>query len=383
MKNEKITACLLLGLIVSISLFYGKGMIKSAYHAVISLWEGAGIEAGIAQFNSEYRDSFTEETRGWIQAYGMIQKILGKREIKNFALVCDDEGNLYTQTAELPQEKITNTIEDISCLYHATQDINGSFLFVQMPYKNFSDKESLVGYGTDYTDRNFDKIVAGLEDKEIPILDLREEEQPWDFFRTDHHWTIESAFRATDSIVKELNDEYSLQLDVTGKLRDIDNYEKMLYPDSLLGSTGIQVGTYYAPKDDFSVLIPKFETSLSYSHYISGSMNAAYEGSFTEALLNIELLNNIGYYNKYNACLYGGWNENRIMNHAAENEQKCLLITNSYGRPMAQYLSLYFRETRYLDPQPGRYNDNYLDYINEYQPDVVIVMYDDEINTTD
>ena len=32
-------------------------------------------------------------------------------------------------------------------------------------------------------------------------------------------------------------------------------------------------------------------------------------------------------------------------------------------------------ETRYLDPQEGRYNDSYIDYIDEYQPDVVVMMY--------
>lgn len=47
---------------------------------------------------------------------------------------------------------------------------------------------------------------------------------------------------------------------------------------------------------------------------------------------------------------------------------------------MTQYLSLSFSEVRYLDPQDGRYNDNYLTYINDYKPDIVIVMYDDFIN---
>ena len=62
------------------------------------------------------------------------------------------------------------------------------------------------------------------------------------------------------------------------------------------------------------------------------------------------------------------------MNWMAENELKVLLISHSYGRPFTQYLSLCFRETRYLDPQKGRYNDNCLKYIDEYGPDLVLVM---------
>lgn len=32
-------------------------------------------------------------------------------------------------------------------------------------------------------------------------------------------------------------------------------------------------------------------------------------------------------------------------------------------------------ETRYLDPQESRYNDSYIEYIREFQPDVVVIMY--------
>ena len=42
---------------------------------------------------------------------------------------------------------------------------------------------------------------------------------------------------------------------------------------------------------------------------------------------------------------------------------------------MVQYLSLCFGETRYLDPQEGRYNDSYIQYMRDFQPDVVVIMY--------
>lgn len=51
-----------------------------------------------------------------------------------------------------------------------------------------------------------------------------------------------------------------------------------------------------------------------------------------------------------------------------------LLISHSYGRPYVQYLSLCFGEVRNLDPQEGRYNENYLQYMEEYRPDLVNIM---------
>lgn len=381
-KCEKIIAVILLLMVLSISIFYGKGILKSSYHALAAVKNGTEIEEMITQFNEEYRNCLTD-TREWINFYGFIQKSLGKREIKNFSIVCDDQGYLYTQTSEMTEEKVENTVEDVEKLYEKTKDVGGDFLFVQMPYKNYSSNESLEGYGIDYTESNYNRIVAGVNEKQIPCFDLRDEKKEWEFFRTDHHWTVNSAFRASTAIVTELNKQYEMGLDESEELREVANYYEEKYPNSLLGSTGIQVGEYYTKKDDFDILLPCFETNLQYSHYVSGNMTAQFDGDFQSAFINEELLKDKNYYNKYNACLYGGWNENHVINYKSENDLKCLLVTNSYGRPMTQYLSLYFKELRYLDPQPGRYNDNYVVYIQEYQPDVVIIMYDDEINTGD
>lgn len=83
----------------------------------------------------------------------------------------------------------------------------------------------------------------------------------------------------------------------------------------------------------------------------------------------------IRYYNKYNACLYGGYVENIIQNNNLQTGQRVLLISDSYARPMTMYLSSAFSEVYYLDPQEGRYNDSYIAYIKKVKPDIVIMMY--------
>ena len=87
--------------------------------------------------------------------------------------------------------------------------------------------------------------------------------------------------------------------------------------------------------------------------------------------------------NKYNANMFGAYGESIIYNEKALNEYKALLITHSYGRVMAQYMCMDYRELRFLDPQKGRYNDNLVDYIKSYKPDVVIFMYNDVVNVGD
>lgn len=378
MKKRNIILTLgLVAVIFSISILNERKTLVFVQHFLISLKNGESISQAIDKFEEEYKNSISEN-RYWANAFGIIQNVLGKKEIKNFKIIRDATGSLYMQTSLLPAEKINLAVADITEIYKKTKALEKDFLFVQMPYKNFSKKKELEGYGYDYTEKNFDLILEGLIKNEVPIYDLRKEQYEWTFYKTDHHWTVESAFEATGYIVNELIKRYSTDLDT--EFSEKNKFDVIEYKNALLGSAGVQVGEYYSGMDNFSMFIPKFKTAFKYEHYVSGELSGKYEGDFINSFVSKELLDNPAYYNKYNACLRGGWNENRVENSLAANNLKCLFISNSYGRPLVQYLSLYFKETRYLDPQPGRYNDSYLKYIEVFQPDIVIVMYDNEIN---
>lgn len=51
------------------------------------------------------------------------------------------------------------------------------------------------------------------------------------------------------------------------------------------------------------------------------------------------------------------------------------MIVDSYARPMIVFISLCFKEIRLIDPQEDRYNDSYVEYIDEYDPDIVIMIF--------
>lgn len=89
----------------------------------------------------------------------------------------------------------------------------------------------------------------------------------------------------------------------------------------------------------------------------------------------MDLLNDEDYNNKYAAYVFDGNVENVIINYKAENEKKVLLVSDSFSRPMSTFLSTNFRELRCIDPQEGRYKNSLMNYIDEYKPDIVIIMY--------
>ena len=226
-------------------------------------------------------------------------------------------------------------------------------------------------------DKQYDYWCEMMEKSGFPILDLREEVTNGRirFYITDHHWTIESSFNANADIINALNSRYELNLDKKKKYTNINEYKKINYENSFLGSEGIRVGKYFAGKDDFEIIVPKYNTNFKYAQYRDHKKYWETKGDYNSVFVDKVRLEDPKYNNKYNVITYEGYVENRITNALSDNNLKVLLIADSFARPMVTYLASNFQETRYLDPQEGRYTESYVDYIDRYNPDVVIMMF--------
>lgn len=335
----------------------------------------SGITSTIKNYESRFNDLYSSNDI-WIQLYGGIQNVLQKNEINGFEVVKDRNNQLY-----LGDSGIITTdsgINSVKAIYDTAQELNCPFLFVQVPFKNFEDITELKYYGKDNTETQFNNYLQKLDYLSIPYIDLRQYEETREFYKTDHHWTNRASFYGNQYIVSELNKLYNLNLDES-VLKENHFYTEN-YGKTFLGSLGVKVGDKYVGKDDFNILYPNYQTSFEYSHYVKGKLTVCNQGDFSKAMINHEILNN-NYKNKYNSFLYGGFNENIIKNESLKGSgKKCLVISHSYARTMVMYTGLVFREVRYLDPQDGRFNDDYTKYIKEYNPDVIIVMYNSYIN---
>ena len=165
-------------------------------------------------------------------------------------------------------------------------------------------------------------------------------------------------------------------LDKDNKYTNLENYNIKIKEDCFFGSKGVNTGTFFIKKEEFSLFLPKYETDFEYRHYnTKGKMKVSTKGEFEEALIDNSKLNLDTYVNKYNCFLYGGNCENVIINKKSENNKKLLLISSSYGRAFAPYISQCFYETRYIDPQQGRFEQNVINYIDNYKPDIVVMLY--------
>lgn len=359
---------------------YGLKIGKQAASTI--LFSSGSSSSKIEQINSQFQQADVYQ-RDWINLYGFAQRILSKNQIENFTLFKTSYGKIVSPQPAETEEAIKTAVDNVDAVaqYLREKEIPFFYLTNILPIPN---SQILPDGITDYSSSNAQLLLDGISGRGIPIIDLRTSRfmqdipQEQRFYRTDHHWSLQSCFEAFREIIFTANKELGWNLDPKNQYTNLERYIPYVKKHSFLGSYGVKAGEYYAGMDDFLIYLPNFPTNLRFESYRDTQLLLNKEGPFEEALIDWSLIENDSYYNKYNAFLYTSSVENRIVNQTADNNKKLLLISHSYGRSLAQYLSLCFNEVRHLDPQEGRYNDNYLAYIDTYEPDLVLMLTESE-----
>ena len=333
----------------------------------------AGISMEAIQEEVEYNIAYKEK---WIDLYGAIQNIAGKAQIENFTIFKNNYGKLIEPKARMEDKEIIGKADEVMPLLTYCNDNNISCIYITsvLPVQEKSD---LPYMELDYSHENAEVLLDYMIKCGINVFDIRESEavkaisKEEVFYKTDHHWSMTACFAAFQELIKEIEKQTNCNID--SKYYDLANYYEYRQSNSFLGSYGVKVGKYYAGQDDFVVYVPNFKTYLNFEAYDeNGNLVLAKDGEWMSCLMDLTILSDDDYHNKYNSWSNGAYIENHVVNNLADNNLKVLYISHSYGRPMTQYLALCFREVRHLDPQEGRFQGNYLNYMEVYNPDIVI-----------
>ena len=251
---------------------------------------------------------------------------------------------------------------------------NTSLLYVQAPFK-ISDETDVSPVYKDFTSEKTDEFLSRIKN-DIDYIDLREniKEENLDnlslFFQTDHHWLPKTGLWATNIISNYLNDKYSMDLNIENL--DYDRYNYKTYEKIFLGSVGKAVSLAKAEPEDLVLITPKFETKL---HVKMLDLGIDKVGTYEETLIDWSILKNKSYYkiSHYLAYMYGDRGLTEIHNELIDNGKKILLVKDSFADVVSPFIAL---ENEYLSIIDLRYfNGSLKSYIKEYNPDIVIIMY--------
>lgn len=337
----------------------------------------SGIEAGVSDV------VFGKEA--YINLYGLSERLLGKHYIRDTnvsqSVIKDNNGQLQFATNKVDTTPYAEEIEQVNALLEEKEI---PFIYVQTPLKVIEGYTKLPNSILDYAEMNTDTFKAQLEEKGVDVLDLRENVKSSDldystlFYNTDHHWRTETAFWAVGEVVSYLKETEGIDLDPNQYYTDSNNYESLFYKQNFLGSQGRRVGKYYGGLDDYTLMLPKFDTSYEVTINKSNGSTVA-EGTFEEAIIKKNLLNDKSVFtNRYASYFGGDFPEVVIKNKKAEKDFKVLIVKDSFAIPFSAFFSTMVSETRMLDTR--YYEGEVTDYIESYNPDLVLYVYK-SINT--
>lgn len=248
--------------------------------------------------------------------------------------------------------------------------IGVKLLYVNAPTKYVDDSIFREQFGIEsYSNRNADLFLQRITDAGIPAIDLRDnleedglkiEDQ---FFKTDHHWTPECGLWATQIIAEGLNEYCGYSIDTS--IYDKSNYTFTEYKNCWLGEQGKKVSATYVGLDDYTSVIPNFETSYLF-------LDEDETGTFDDFIdkerydLEKDIYDNESWHYSYDTrdCI------NKKVDYG-----KVLLLGDSYGHVIHPFLSLGVAEIDSLIMRNRDEDFSLREYIQDGEFDTVVICY--------
>lgn len=356
--------------------------IKSNPTSLIKI--GGKVKESIVGLESSINQNVFRKT-DYINLFGLSAKLLKKHYIieNNPAnsVVKDNHEDLQFICFEVDTMPY---VKEISKVKEVLDEMNTPLLYVQTPLKTIEDYVKMPEGIIDYANKNTDEFMLELEEAGIEMLDLRENIKTSGldynelFYTTDHHWKTETAFWAVGEVTDYLKQHFKIDLDPNNFYTNEQNYHSVFYEKSFLGSQGRRVGKYYGGVDDYTLILPSYDTDYSVTINKTHQSSVA-EGTFEDAMVKYYLLRPKDIFtNRYAAYFGADFPEVIINNHGAAHKMKVLIFKDSFGLPFSAFFSTMVGETRLLDTR--YYQGNIEEYIRHYDPDLVLYVYK-SINT--
>lgn len=307
------------------------------------------------------------EKMSFVNINGAVRNIFGQQEMNGVIKL--NNGYLFTTMPYIEDTVLQNYVNSISVLNNYMQNRGTKLVYALTPYTSGKYDSQLPEGVEDYGNDNADRLMSMLDEADIDIIDFREKMHDdgidhYDMmYKTDHHWNTKAGFYAYEVLEDYVVNNTGCNVDK--RISDLENYTVTIYKDWHLGSNGQRTGKYFAGVDDFELYIPNFETKIK--------NDAGAIGKMQDLVINTEPLVSKDYNSRYTYDHVLGKSLEHYINLDCKNDLKILLVTDSFGKAVAPYLIMGFSEISYV--YDGNVSAITPDYIEAYDPDVVILLY--------
>lgn len=302
-------------------------------------------------------------------------RAIGRRLCNERFLFCN--GFLGYMYAPDGRDAVGPFVESTVAFAHRVEELDIPFLYVQIPSK-FALEEGLMPEGWMHYNPNDEALrtVEGLAERGVRTLSLVQglaatrAEVEANFFRTDHHWRGQAAFRVAELVAHKMANILEDQTLHNPPELNIENWEKRTLRQTFLGSHGRRTGRWFAGIDDFEYFIPKFVTNIQ--RYKAGKLKA--QGNFKESVLEMRFLSRP----LHDRNAYGVYGTDRndvaYVNKMAKSRIKVLVVKDSFANPVVGFLSTVCREIVKVDPRRYTSKEEIFQTIAKHRPDIVVML---------
>lgn len=317
----------------------------------------------------------------FINSYGYIQNVLGKKEENNFEVVKDKDDILHYTYFASERKDVGTFVDKVKSIKENINDKSIEFMYLMTPSKRIKNvTEFNYGMPENYVNETADSFLYELKQNNIEYVDFRNSMLNWSikyndlFYKTDHHWKVETAFYAYIDFVNYLEYKYKLELDPKNIYTNFKNYDFITYDNSFVGSMARKAGILYSGVDDFTIIYPRFETEYDFYFKDKGNKHKT-KGTFEEVLIYGDALKStkgVLDYDSYTSYLYGNHEITHIVNKKNSTGPKIVFINDSFIVPFSAFLSNVCSEIYLIDP---RYiQEDIISYVNSIEDVDFVIM---------
>lgn len=305
----------------------------------------------------------------FINVYGKSNRLLGKTLIEDSEIdfyLLNNNKNLARKLIYVNTTRYQNKLYNFKN-YLSNLGINYSFIITA---EAGDERSGLLPLGieTNYCEQvtnELSTVLSNCNINHIATFDyLNQGPRSYCdyFYKTDHHWNDYAGLYLSEIITKHLNNKYNLGLN--SDLFSLDNHEIITYDNLYLGSLGKKVGMGYVYPEDFTILVPKFETNFYIPRYKS-------IGAYSDSIL---FTKNLTYdpYNKdaYRTYLNGDHDLLQIQNLKIKNGKRILVLKDSKANVISAHLACAVENLDIIDLR--HYKGSLKEFIEKTKPDVVL-----------
>lgn len=319
-----------------------------------------------SKFETDVATSFLGKFQ-FVNLNGAIRNLLGQREMNGVVKL--NNGYLLTTFDRSPDDFLKVCADNTASLNEYLTQRGTAFVYASTPYTSCKYDPQLPEGIADYGNDNIDRFIAMLKQNGVDTIDFRETmlEDGIDhydmMYKTDHHWNTRAGLYAYGILEDYIVSKTGCIVDE--RISDISFYTITTYPEWHLGSRGQRTGRYYAGIDDFELILPSFETKIQ--------NDAGQVGTLEELVINMEPLTEREYTSRYTYDWTLGRSQEHHVNLDCPNDIRILIITDSFGNAVNPFLIIGFQEITCV--YGADVSDITPEYIEAYDPDVVIMMY--------